>query len=109
MRFGHAFITRNSVSDIQFPKVDFIRGEKEVQVNCPECNSKAIIYSRKQLHAKMCSLYCGCKNEDCAHTFVMDLSFSHSTSPSKLEKQNIALEYLRALPEAERQQTLSLC
>ena len=109
MIYGHAFITRNCPFDIQFPKVKLIHGEQEVQINCPECGSKAIIYSRKQLHAKMSTLYCGCKNAECAHSFVMDLSFSHSTSPSKMEKQNIALEYLRALPEAERQQTLSLC
>lgn len=109
MPLRHALFTRKSLFDIQLSTVELIRGEQEVQINCPECNSKAIIYSSKKLHTKMTTLYCGCKNADCAHSFVMDLSFSHSTSPSKIEKQNMALEYLRALPEAERQQTLSLC
>lgn len=109
MQFNYAIFRRNSVFDIQFPKVKLIRGENQVQVDCPECGSKSIIYSRKKLHAKLSALYCGCKNNECAHSFVVDLSFSHSISPSKMDKQNIALEYLRALPEAERQQTLSLC
>jgi hypothetical protein len=108
MHFNHALITCNSWFDIQFPQVELIRGEQAMQINCPECHSKAIIYSTKRVHTKMSTLYCGCKNEDCAHSFVMDLSFSHSLSQSRMEKQNAALEFLRALPEAERQQLLSL-
>jgi predicted RNA-binding Zn-ribbon protein involved in translation (DUF1610 family) len=109
MHDAHVKITRFSAVVIQFPKVELIRGESAMQIDCPQCGDKAIIYSRKRLDPKVSKLYCGCKNADCAHSFAMDLSFSHSTSPSKLEKQSAALDYLRALPLSERQQLISFC
>ena len=105
----HVNITRNSAVVIQFPQVELLRGDRAMQIDCPKCGDKAIIYSRKKLDPKVSKLYCGCKNEECAHSFAMDLSFSHSLSPSKLDRQNMVIEYLRTLPEAERQQVLSFC
>jgi predicted RNA-binding Zn-ribbon protein involved in translation (DUF1610 family) len=105
----HVISTRKCADVIQFPTVELIRGERAMQIDCPQCGHKAIIYSRKRLDPKLATLYCGCKNEECAHSFAMDLSFSHSLSPSKLERQNMVIEYLRALPDTERQQMLSFC
>lgn len=108
MHRPHAFITRNSAVVIQFPQVELLRGESAMQIDCPECGGKAIIYSRKRLDPKVSKLYCGCKNAICAHSFAMDLSFSHSTSPSKLEQKHMMIDFIRALPEAERQQLLAI-
>lgn len=78
-----------------------------MQVNCTVCRGKAIIHSRKQLDIKMSQLYCACKDPNCGHTFVMDLTFSHSLSPSGRDAKQMALELFRALPDEERQQWLA--
>lgn len=109
MHIKHAIFTRKSAVVLQFPPVELILGERAMQIDCPLCGGKAIIYSRKRLDPKVSALYCGCKNAECAHSFVMDLTFSHSISPSKLEQQTAAIEFLRALPEAERQKVLAFC
>ena len=109
MHGRHVIFTRTSAIVIQFPKVELLRGDNAMKIVCPQCSGNAIIYSRKNLDPKVSKLYCGCSNAECAHSFAMDLSYSHSLSPSKLEKQSAAIAYIRALPEAERQQFLSFC
>lgn len=109
MYIKHAPTTPIGAIVIQFPTFELLRGKRAMQIDCPQCGNKAIIYSRKKLDPKISTLYCGCKNPECAHSFVMDLSFSHSISPGKLEKQSAAINYIRALPDVERQQFLSFC
>lgn len=98
---------RLSAVVIQFPHVEILRGEDAMQIDCPKCTGKAIIYSRKKLDIKVSTLYCACKNEDCAHTFAMDLCYSHSLSPSKLEQHNMISDLLRTMPASERQLILA--
>lgn len=100
-------ISRHSAVVIQFPHVEILRGESEMQIDCPRCGSKSIIYSRKTLDVKISTLYCACKNSDCTTTFVMDLCLSHILSPSKLEQQNLIADMIRALPASERQLLLA--
>jgi hypothetical protein len=69
---------------------------------------KAIVRSSKVLDVKMSQLYCMCKNPHCGHTFVMDLSFSHTLSPSANQAQDIIVSFLRNIPESERQGLLAL-
>lgn len=78
-----------------------------MQIDCKECGGTAIIHSRKKLDTKVSQLYCSCKNPVCGHTFVMDLVFSHSLSPSSKQAHNLVLDFLRALPDSERQLMLS--
>ncbi len=56
-----------------------------VRVYCNRCGSVARIESSSQEVETYKKLYCGCKNPECGHTFVMDLSFSHTLSPSALD------------------------
>lgn len=100
-------ISSNRAVVIQFPYVEILRGESAMQIDCPKCGSKAIIYSRKKLDVKISTLYCGCKNADCTATFVMDLCLSHVLNPSKLEQQNLIIDMIRALPASERQLLLA--
>lgn len=83
------------------------RGDRDMQVNCTECGTKAVIYSRKVLDTKVSQLYCSCKSPACGHTFVMDLAFSHTLSPSVNQLQNVVVNLLRALPEAERKNIMA--
>ncbi|WP_394027184.1 Ogr/Delta-like zinc finger protein [Desulfovibrio falkowii] len=56
-----------------------------MRIYCPRCEAKAIIRTSKELSATMRQLYCLCGDPQCGHTFVMDLTFSHTLSPSALD------------------------
>ncbi len=74
-----------------------------MQINCIKCGSKSIITSRKELDPKLSQLYCSCKNiEHCGHTFVMDLSFKHTISPSLVDRRALLIDILKAMPNTER-------
>jgi hypothetical protein len=98
-----AVSTTSRTNVILFPRNNLYRGENAMQVDCKECGGNAIIQSRKKLDIKMSQLYCSCKDPSCGHTFVMDLSFSHTLSPSGKQAQGMIIDFLRALPEQERQ------
>ena len=92
---------------ILFPRFKLCRGVAAVQINCKECGGKATINARKTLDVKVSQLYCSCKDAECGHTFVMDLCYSHSLSPSSRQAKNMVIDFMRALPEAERQLMLA--
>ncbi|MCX2834471.1 ogr/Delta-like zinc finger family protein [Microbulbifer thermotolerans] len=80
-----------------------------MQINCIKCGSKSIITSRKEVDPKLVQLYCACKNvEHCGHTFVMDLAFSHTISPSAMDRRSLLLDLLQAMPDSERRELLRL-
>lgn len=56
-----------------------------MRIYCPRCEAKATIRTSKELSATMRQLYCTCNDPECGHTFVMDLTFSHTLSPSALD------------------------
>lgn len=56
-----------------------------MRVNCTRCTSKATIRTSKDMGATLRQLYCTCNDPECGHSFVMNLSFSHTLSPSALD------------------------
>lgn len=94
---------------IIFPKLylSMTFGEDSMQIDCVECGGKSIIHSRRRMDANVSHLYCNCKNPECGHTFVMDLSFSHTLSPSSKQANKIIYDLIRSLPLAERQTLLA--
>ncbi len=102
-----AMTAKQPTNVILLPRINLIRGDEAMQINCTECGEKSIIHSSKRLDAKMSQLYCSCKNPICGHTFVMDLCFSHTLSPSAKQHKDVVVNFLRALPDAERQMMLS--
>lgn len=80
-----------------------------MQINCIKCGAKSVITSRNEVDPKLSQLYCACKNvEHCGHTFVMDLAFRHTISPSALDRRALLIDMLQAMPTAERQELLRL-
>jgi Ogr/Delta-like zinc finger len=73
-----------------------------MQIDCIQCYGKAIVHSRKKLDTKVSQLYCSCKNPECGHTFVMDLTFSHTLSPSASQSKYMIMDLFRSLPEEDR-------
>lgn len=65
---------------------------RPVMIRCCKCGSKAAIESSKEISDLLKQLYCCCRNPECGHTFVVNMEFSHTLSPSALD-----------LPEALRQ------
>ena len=64
-----------------------------LKIECPECGSIAKIGKTNRKHRKIADIYCACTDVECGHTFVMNLTFSHTLSPSaktcELLKQTI--------------------
>lgn len=78
-----------------------------MRVYCDRCGSKAKITSTRDLTPQYRQLYCLCGNAECGHSFVADLTFSHTLSPSALDLPKALKEALKN-SGASRQQVLSL-
>ncbi|EKO3919206.1 ogr/Delta-like zinc finger family protein [Vibrio metschnikovii] len=75
-----------------------------MRVICPECGEKARIHKSNRLTNSVADLYCACSDPECGHTFVMNLSYSHSLSPSAKTTSQLAFDLVKALPPEARQQ-----
>ncbi|MGY5579756.1 ogr/Delta-like zinc finger family protein [Vibrio cincinnatiensis] len=75
-----------------------------MRVICPECCEKARIHKSNRLTNSVADLYCACSDPECGHTFVMNLSYSHSLSPSAKTTSQLAFDLVKALPPEARQQ-----
>ncbi|WP_261887049.1 ogr/Delta-like zinc finger family protein [Vibrio pomeroyi] len=82
-----------------------------MRVVCPECGEKARIQKSNRISAGYSDLYCSCSDPECGHSFVMNLTFSHTLSPSAKTTSQLAFEMVRALPpeqQKELKQQLSI-
>lgn len=75
-----------------------------MRVLCPECSEKAIIQKTNRISVTYADLYCSCSDPECGHTFVMNLSFAHTLSPSAKTTSQIAFDLVKALPPEKRQE-----
>jgi len=75
-----------------------------MRVFCSECGSKAIISKTNRLSLAHADLYCSCTEPECGHTFVANLSFSHTLSPSAKTSSTIITELAKAMNPAEMKQ-----
>lgn len=55
-----------------------------MRIHCTECDAKAVIRSSERISNVTRRAYCVCSNPQCGHTFAVDVSFSHTISPSAL-------------------------
>jgi len=55
-----------------------------MKVICTECGADAKIKKTARRHKHFADLYCSCSEPECGHTFVMNLTFSHTLSPSAM-------------------------
>lgn len=67
-----------------------------MRVFCSECGNKALINKTNRISDGYANLYCSCTNVDCGHRFVSTLAFSHSLSPSALNRSD-AIKTILAL------------
>lgn len=64
-------------------------------IRCSRCQTKAIITTRSELTPQFTKLYCVCTNAQCGHTFVMNLEFDHTLSPSAFDLSEAARKALQ--------------
>jgi hypothetical protein len=78
-----------------------------VKVTCNRCGCTAKITSSSIESDEVKRLYCCCQNADCGHTFVTDLTFSHTLSPSALDLLEEVLNRLHTSTRCEQQKIFS--
>ncbi|MGQ8705428.1 ogr/Delta-like zinc finger family protein [Serratia sp. TSA_198.1] len=79
-----------------------------MKVNCTECGAKAIISKTNRKDPKLSDLYCQCSDVECGHTFVMNLTFSHTISPSARSGRGLVKSLLSLLRPEDKQIALTL-
>ncbi|PMM07010.1 transcriptional regulator [Vibrio kanaloae] len=75
-----------------------------MRVVCPECGEKARIQKSNRISTGYSDLYCSCSDPECGHSFVMNLTFSHTLSPSAKTTSQLAFEMVKALAPDQRQE-----
>lgn len=75
-----------------------------MRVSCPECGAKSRIHKTNRISNSYSDLYCSCSDPECGHSFVMNLSFSHTLSPSAKTTSQMAIDLVRALAPEQRQE-----
>lgn len=75
---------------------------------CKQCGSEAITKNSRNLSGDVKELRYQCKNEDCSASFIVMASFEKHINPGTKTMRSIVAEYLKTLPDKERQQMLAL-
>ncbi|WP_333891737.1 ogr/Delta-like zinc finger family protein [Atlantibacter subterraneus] len=79
-----------------------------LKIECPDCGSKAVIKKTNRKHRKIADIYCACADVECGHTFVMNLTFSHTLSPSAKTGDMLMQTLINGLSPGQRQMALDL-
>jgi ssDNA-binding Zn-finger/Zn-ribbon topoisomerase 1 len=79
-----------------------------LKIECPECGSKAVIRKTNRKHRDIADIYCACADVECGHTFVMNLTFSHTISPSAKTGDLLIQQVISGMSDAQKQLTLKL-
>ncbi|SFX92822.1 MULTISPECIES: ogr/Delta-like zinc finger family protein [unclassified Pseudomonas] len=74
-----------------------------MRVTC-KCGHKGRIASREALSTDFAKLYCQCLDAKCGHTWVSNLTFSHTLSPSAQTFDRLLLDRLMELPRAQQRE-----
>ncbi|MGY6358401.1 ogr/Delta-like zinc finger family protein [Proteus mirabilis] len=77
-------------------------------IYCPECGEKAMIKKSNRKHKELTDLYCACRDPLCGHTFVLNLTFSHTLTPSAKKQDALLLAMIKNLSPQQREKALTL-
>lgn len=87
-----------------------LRGNKlrSPKIICPECNGNSTIKKTVRKHPHLSDVYCACNNVECGHTFVVNITFSHTLSPSALSSDRAIKTLIDMMSPEQKQKTLCL-
>lgn len=99
-----------SKNNVKLKKLKTLWAEnmRVMQVTCPECGSWAKIRKTNRKHRQLSDLYCACDDLECGHTFVLNVTFSHTLSPSAKSKKKLLQTALKDLNPQQHQLALDL-
>ncbi|MGO4366660.1 ogr/Delta-like zinc finger family protein [Pseudomonas sp. PAB10] len=69
-----------------------------------KCGHKGRIASREAFSSDFAKLYCQCLNAKCGHTWVANLTFSHTLSPSAQTFDRVLFDRLKEMPKAKQRE-----
>lgn len=72
------------------------------KIICPECESNSVIKKTVRKHPQLSDVYCACNNVECGHTFVVNMTFSHTLSPSALTGEKVVKAMLDMMTPEQR-------
>ncbi|MGP1718762.1 MULTISPECIES: Ogr/Delta-like zinc finger protein [Shewanella] len=75
-----------------------------MRVLCTSCGKKAVIGKTDRLSLAHANLYCSCSDPECGHTFVANVSFSHTLSPSAKSSSQLVRQLVNAMSPDHRLQ-----
>ena len=75
-----------------------------MRVYCKECGSKGRIASREEMSMEFAKLYCQCLSAECGHTWVTNLTFSHTLSPSAQAVDRLLFDRLREMSRHQQRE-----
>ncbi|HIE1218852.1 ogr/Delta-like zinc finger family protein [Serratia sp. IR-2025] len=84
------------------------RNMRVMKVLCTECGANAIIRKTARKHRQISDLYCACSDVECGHTFVMNVTFSHTLSPSAKTGDKLLKTVVDGMSQQQRQMMLDL-
>jgi hypothetical protein len=73
-----------------------------MRVLCTVCSKKAVIGKTDRLSVACANLYCSCTDPECGHSFVVNVSFSHTLSPSAKTASDVVTALARSLSPDQR-------
>ena len=73
-----------------------------MRVYCKSCGEKGRIISRDELSLEFARLYCQCNSPQCGHTWVTNLTFCHTLSPSAQAVDRLLFDRLRSLSKVQQ-------
>ncbi|MGD8163361.1 ogr/Delta-like zinc finger family protein [Pantoea sp. FN0307] len=79
-----------------------------MRIECPACGEKSIIKKTVRHHRELSDLYCACTDYECGHTFVMNVTFSHTISPSAKNKDDMLKSLVSNIDNDDRQKLMEL-
>lgn len=73
-----------------------------MRIFCPECGARAYIKTTNKKHPHLTDLYCACGDLKCGHTYVLNVSYSHTLSPSRKSVDDLLLGFIKTLGMKEQ-------
>ncbi|CNH37260.1 TPA: ogr/Delta-like zinc finger family protein [Yersinia enterocolitica] len=79
-----------------------------LKIECTECGAKAVIKKTNRKHREIADVYCACGDVECGHTFVLNLTYSHTISPSAKTGDKLLQTVVQGLNPHQKQMMLEL-
>jgi len=71
---------------------------------CPHCRTVALARSSRELNPTFREITCMCTNQACGHTYVVNMEFARTLSPSAMPNLSLRLPLTDHIRERLREQ-----